>query len=152
MNKYSYLEKPKIFDKKADIVSIFCECKGKILSLLRNPERFQGNTRGGPAGKFELERDRDLESAAYRELIEETGIDLEKLKKEITYLGKHYVKYPDDFDFEYHKFKLILDEEPDVILNNREHIDKVRNTPQDTIKLNLILGEDEVIQYYYGIK
>lgn len=152
MNKYAFLEKPEIFDKKQDIVSVFCEYKWKLLSLLRNPQRYQWNTRAWPAGKFELERDRNLEAAACRELIEETGIDLDILKKEITYLWKHYLKYPDNFDFEYHKFKLILDEEPNIILNSREHIDKTRHTPQDTLKLNLILWEDEVIQYYYWIK
>ncbi len=152
MNKYAFLEKPEIFDKKQDIVSIFCEYQWKILSLLRNPERFKWNTRGWPAGKFELGKDKNIEAAACRELMEETGIDLEKLKKEITYLWKHYVKYPDNFDFEYHKFKVILDEDPDIILNNREHIDKIWKTPKETLWLNLILWEDEVIQYYYWIK
>jgi len=152
MNKYCYLEKPEDFNKKSDIVSIFCEYKWKILSLLRNPERFQWNTRGWPAGKFEWDRDGNLETATCRELLEETWIDLEKLKKEIIYMWRHYVKYPDNFDFEYHKFKVILDEELDIILNNREHVDKIRKTPQETLLLNLIFWEDEIIKYYYWIK
>lgn len=152
MNKYCYLEEPENFDKKVDIVSIFCEYQWKILSLLRNPERFQWNTRAWPAGKFEPDKDKDLEIAARRELIEETWIDLNKLKKEIVYLWKHYVKYPDNFDFVYHKFKIILDEEPDIILNNREHTDKIRKTPKETLWLNLILWEDEIIKYYYWIE
>jgi len=150
--KYCYLEKPESFDKKVDIVSVLCEYKWKILSLLRNPERFQWNTRGWPAGKFESDKDKNLETAAKRELLEETWIDLEKLKKEIIYLWKHYVKYPDGFDFEYHKFKVILNEQPKIVLNKREHIEKIRDTPEDTLKLNLILWEDEIIKHYYWIK
>lgn len=152
MIKYCYSKEPENFNKKADIVSVFCEYKWKILSLRRNPERFQGDTRAWPAGKFELNIDKDFKTAAIRELLEETGIDLDKFPKELIYLWKHYLRYPDWFDYEYHKFKLVLDEEPYIILNNREHTDKVRLTPEETLKLNLIWWEDAVIKAYYWIE
>ena len=152
MNKYSYLEEPENFNKKSDIVSVFCEYKWKILSLLRNFERFQGNTRAWPAGKFESDKDKDFKMAAARELLEETWIDLDRLQNALIYLWKHYLRYPDWFDYEYHKFKLVLDEEPNIILNSREHTDKIRLTPEETLNLNLIRWEDEVIKHYYWIE
>ncbi len=131
---------------------MFCEYKWKILSLLRNFERFQGNTRAWPAGKFESDKDKDFKMAAARELLEETWIDLDRLQNALIYLWKHYLRYPDWFDYEYHKFKLVLDEEPNIILNSREHTDKIRLTPEETLNLNLIRWEDEVIKHYYWIE
>ena len=140
-----YLEKPKDFESRFEVVSCFVEMHGEILLLLRNPDKPQPNTWGVPAGK--CAHGEIPSTAIVREIFEETGM---YLTSEPLFMHKVFVRYP-DFDFVYYIFRVILIERFAVRINPEEHTDFVWVTPQLALKMPLILDEDECIKLSYGI-
>ncbi|PIQ91297.1 MAG: hypothetical protein COV70_04415 [Parcubacteria group bacterium CG11_big_fil_rev_8_21_14_0_20_39_22] len=128
-----YLEKPKEFEPRFEIISCFCECDGEILLLHRQDHKPEGGTWGVPAGK--LNSKESLFSGILREIQEETGFFA--LEKDLLYFRKVFVKYP-DYDFLYHIFSVSLPSKPKVVINPDEHKDFVWKDPRDALKINLI--------------
>lgn len=136
---------PEDFESKIDIVGIFCEWKGKLLYLLKQDHKPQGNTWTDPGGK--VDPGETPQGAIQRELFEETGIQ----SNDIQFLKTYYERYP-DIDFTYHKFRVRLEEDPAIILSPNEHKAYAWFTPEEALKQDLIPGEDEIIRDIYGIE
>lgn len=141
---YLHIQRPSGFFPKFEVVSCYCEVKGKILLLLRQTYKFEGGKWGPPAGKLLLGE--SLGAAITRELREETGILVSMLS--LRYLHVSYLRYP-EYDFLYHTFRLLLDEQPFIILNLEEHQSFQWLLPQEAVLQKLVLGEDESIQRVY---
>ncbi len=142
------LEKTDEFENAPHVVGCLVECKGKILLLHRNSTKPEGNTWGAPGGKVDAEESR--EQAVAREVFEETGIVLSI--KNLEEVGIFYVIHPGNKKFTYTKFRCVLDEEPIVVLSENEHKDFVWVTPDEALRMPLIMDEDFTIQHAYGIK
>lgn len=140
-----FSRKPSVFDPRFIVVSCFCEVQGRFLLLKRSLEKEQGGSWCRLAGK--VEKGESLKNALLRESAEETGIEL-KLKD----LKSHNVVYIQNprFDYIFHIYKVELNSQPVVRLNN-EHIDFKWATPQEALKLNLIQDEDAVIKLFYKL-
>lgn len=148
LNGTVYLEKPADFHPKVEVVGCFLEYENKILLLHRQDHSSQGNLWGIPGGK--LEKSETPISAAIRETMEETGFDISKQK--ITDLGKVYIKYPNS-DFIYHMIKCKpIDPPSGVKITFNEHKGFTWVTPQDALKMNLMLDEDACIELIYSLE
>jgi len=55
-------------------------------------------------------------------------------------------------DFVYHKYRCVLQQEPNIILSPEEHKTYKRLSIEEALEHNLILGEDEIIRDIYGIR
>lgn len=141
-----YKEKPPEYNLKFDVVSCFVEYDGKILLLHRQDNKPQGNMWGAPAGK--VDEGEELLETMVREIVEETGLIIPQQK--ISYFGKFYVKYP-EFDFNYHIFSTLLDEQPIVTINRKEHKEHRWMTPEDALKIQLVPDMDACIKEFYKI-
>jgi 8-oxo-dGTP pyrophosphatase MutT (NUDIX family) len=141
-------EKPEQFENPTEIVGCFVECQGKILLLRRQDHKEHPDHFGPPGGKVDPE-DADLVHAIQREIFEETGlkIDLEKLKFVITF----YVKYPKK-DFLYHQYRVVFQEFPQIVVNEKEHKGYEWMTPAEALQVPLIHDEEHCIEYVYGIQ
>ena len=142
-------EIPDSLENTIHVVGCFVEYDGKILYLQRNSNKFGGDTWGAPGGKVDV-TDNSPESALVREIFEETGIVAQK--ENLKQVGKFYVEHPDNRKFIYTKYRLVLNEKPEVVLREGEHKDFVWVTPTDALNLKLIMHEDDTIKYAYGIK
>ena len=69
----------------------------------RHPQKPQGGTWGVPAGK--VDGDEHRIDALYREIQEETGIDLNQEK--VDFVTTCYVRY-DTYDFLYHIYRSVV--------------------------------------------
>lgn len=139
-----YKEKPENFNPKFEVVSCFVEYKDEILLLLRQDHKPEPNTYGVPAGK--VDPGETIQEAMKREGWEETQIDLSDAK----YFDKRYVRYP-DYDFIYHMYSKKFTEEPDVKINDKEHKDYIRKTPEEALEADLIRDLDECIRIFYKL-
>lgn len=145
LNGTVYLEKPLEFLPKIEVVGCFLEHDDQILLLHRQDHVSQGNLWGIPGGK--LEKGETPIEAAKRETLEETGFDISK--QSIVYLGHVYIKYP-NFDYIYHMIKCQPTEHPgNVKINFKEHKGFTWVTPQDALKMHLMLDEDTCIKLIY---
>lgn len=145
LNGAIYLEKPNNFNPKIEVVGCFLEYEDKILLLHRQEHTSQGNLWGIPGGK--LEKLETPLNAAIRETLEETGFDI--LKQPISDLGKVYIKYP-TFDYIYYMIKCKPVELPgSVKITFNEHKGFTWVTPDDALKMNLMLDEDDCIKLIY---
>lgn len=142
-----FYNEPEKFNKKFDVVSVFVEHDGKLLLLLRQDHKPQGNTWGVVAGKVEAGED-EL-AALVREVEEEIG--LKTRDADYKFFQKIYVKYP-DFDFVYYMYHLPVLEKPTLNINKEEHKDFTWISPTEALALNLIEDEDACIKSFYDIK
>lgn len=142
-----FIEKPEDFYPKIEVVGCFLEHEDKILLLHRQEHTSQGNLWGIPGGK--LEKTEAALTAAIREVLEETGFDISL--QQIVDLGKVYIKYP-NFDYVYYMLKCKPKEHPgDVRIIFSEHKGFTWVTPEDALKMSLMLDEDECIKLAYGL-
>ncbi len=140
-----YLIKPENFQSKVEITACFLEYQDKILLLHRQDHQSQGNLWGIPGGKIEKE-ETPLE-AVIREVREETSFDIST--QSIVYLGHVYIKYP-TFDYIYHMFQCRPAEHPtQVKISFNEHKGFTWVTPEDALKMHLMLDEDACIKFIY---
>lgn len=142
-----FLEPPEKFNPAFETVGCFCEFDNKILLLLRQDDKPQGNTWGMPAGKIK-ERDKSLAHAMQREFLEETGNIV--LPQFFIYFNMIYVRYP-DVDFLYHTFHLILNRQIGVKIDQREHKAFDWFYPEQALTIPLIPVLPELIRYFYKI-
>ncbi|MFC1843071.1 NUDIX hydrolase [Candidatus Dependentiae bacterium] len=90
MNRTFYVDRPKDFSPKVEVVSIFCHVDNKILMLKRNPNKPFGNTWCLPGGK--LDKGEDVCEGLIREFAEETTIELDK--NNVDWINTFYVRAP----------------------------------------------------------
>lgn len=141
-----YLERPKEFNPKFEVVSCFVRCNNKFLFVHRQDHKPEGNTWSVPAGK--IDQGEDVLEAMSRELFEETGLQIvaERFKEPL----KTFVKYPSK-DFIYYITEVSSETLPEIKLSNDEHKGFEWLTLEQALKRKLIPGEDECIQYYYNL-
>lgn len=144
LNAIIYLQEPCDFHPKLEVVGCFLEYSDKILLLHRQEHTSHGNTWAIPGGK--LEKSETPIEAAIRETMEETGFDISK--QPITYLGRVYITYPRALI--YHMVKCTPTELPETVkISFKEHKGFTWVTPQDALKMNLMLDEDPCIRLVY---
>ncbi len=141
-----FLELPRDFKPKLEIVSCFCEHDGKILLLHRCDHKPQGGTWGAPAGK--KENAESAWQAVEREIIEETGLEISPAG--LHYFDKVFIRYP-EFDFVYYIFHYHLAAAAPVRINDAEHQAFCWAAPLEALRMNLILDEDFCIKHFYKI-
>jgi 8-oxo-dGTP pyrophosphatase MutT (NUDIX family) len=95
-----------------------------------------------------LEKSETPIAAAIRETLEETGFDISQ--QQIVDLGKVYIKYP-NVDYIYHMVKSRPIEHPGFVrIVFTEHKGFTWVTPEDALKMSLMLDEDACIKLIYG--
>jgi len=142
-----YLTPPPHFNPKMEVSACYVEYKDRILLLLRQDHKPQGNTWCLPGGKLDP-GDTPLD-AIIREMREETAIELER--NNLAFFKSLYVKYP-EMDFIYYLFHSRLRDKPEVKISLGEHKDHCWVTPLDSLKLTLIPKEDYCIKLFYKIE
>jgi 8-oxo-dGTP pyrophosphatase MutT (NUDIX family) len=140
-----YKTKPKDFSSSVDVVGCFCEHDGKLLLLLRQDSKSQGNRWALPAGK--KEKSETLIKAMIREMGEETGRKVNP--SELRYFRKVYVRFP-EYDFYYHMFHTPWTDE-NVTTAIKEHKNHAWVTPQTALKMDLIQDLATCIKMFYKL-
>lgn len=137
---------PGDFNSKFDVVSCFVENGDKILLLLRQDHKPQGNSWGIPAGKVNTGADLLIEMQ--RELQEETGLIIPPDK--IEFVTKVYTRYP-DYDFIFHIYRTKVDAKSEIEINPQEHKDYQWIKPKDVFSLsNQMEDLDNCIDLIYS--
>ena len=139
-------EKPENFSPlHISAAGCLVEWNGKILFLFRSANRkIDPNTWCTPGGKME-EGETKKECIA-REMREEVGLSY--TPETFGYIRETYCRYA-EFDFVYHIFHVMVQEEPKVVLNE-EHTKYAWFTPEEALTKPLIRDEDTVIRLVYG--
>jgi 8-oxo-dGTP pyrophosphatase MutT (NUDIX family) len=111
-----YLEKPVTFFSRFSVVTCIFLWKGKTLLLYRRNESPQGSRWGLPGGK--IEKGEEALAAMKREILEETGIDINE-----TSLNLFRLFWVDTIgvQFEYYLYYASFAEKPKIVLS-AEHI------------------------------
>lgn len=135
----------KNFSPDFEVVGCFVEWQGKIIILKRHHDCWEGGKWGIPGGK--IEKDETAPSAIVRELSEETGLAVDD--KKIFYIDNIAVDH-DGRKMIYHLFSTVLNQMPNIIINQREHLEYKIIDPLETLKLNLVSDLDYLVQKHYG--
>jgi mutator protein MutT len=138
--------RPKAFVPQVEVATCLLEHDGKILFLLRQEHRPQGNTWSTPGGKLEVGE--TPEQGLVREVFEETGLTI--ASKDLELVNVYYVTYP-DLQFVYHAFRMQLLEKPTIQLQDAEHRDFSWVTPKAALELSLIPDQDFCIKDIYNL-
>lgn len=142
-----YNEQPEGFIPTMEVVGCLIECDNKILLLRRQDNKLQANMWGVPGGKIDKE-DISKEEAIFRELKEETGLDLKE--EDLNFHKTFFVIYPEKH-FIYHHFSVNLKEIPKIIISESEHKAYKWMTIREALESPLIMDEDYCLKDYYGI-
>ena len=135
------------FDTALQCVGCFIEYGGKILFLGRNENKSEGGKYGIPGGKIDEVDDRSPANAIIREVFEETGIVISS--EDLIQTAVFYVAYDGGRKIVYNTYKIILAEEPTVILRENEHKDFVWRSPTEALELPLMVHGDDTIKHVY---
>lgn len=135
-----YTSKPDSFAPDLEVVATYIEAEGKLLIMQLSSTKKDVGLWGFPAGK--VKSGEILEEAALRELIEETGLKVEKPLKAI---GSLYIDKP-GVKFIYHLFGLELEKIEEITLSV-EHQEYRWLSFEEAIKLPLVPGEKEALLY-----
>ncbi len=133
------------FSPRFEVASCFLEHDGKILLLLRQDHKSEGNTWGIPAGKINTANENSL-NGVLRETFEETGIQIHE--DNILHIITTYVRYK-AYDFVFHIYQSILKEKENIHINYEEHKEFCWVTPQEALHLPLIEDLDKCIRLCY---
>lgn len=140
------LEPPEDFSPEIEVAGCYCEHEGKLLLLLRNPQKPQGNTWCVPGGK--LENGETPLEAVIREVREETGIKLSK--KSLVYRRTIYVRFPER-DLILHLFNAHFKKEPKSLsIAPDEHVACRWVTFSQALELPLIPGGEDCLRFAAG--
>ncbi len=157
MTKFIHLTPPENFLPKVEVVTCFLQVSDKILLLQRNDDKLLGGTWVTPGGK--IDSGESAKDAMIREMIEETGIILQK--DDLVEVKKVYVRYgPEldisskhkliEIDFILNIFKAVLSEYPKTIkLAENEHQQAKWVLPKDVLKMDMCPGNDEYVSLVY---
>lgn len=110
---FVYDKKPKGFFSTVEVAAIYLNVNGKLLLLELSADKQEKGTWGVPAGKLEV-GERPAQGAK-RELLEETGIDIED-EGSFHPLGELYIRKP-EIDYIYHLFGINLESQPAICLS-----------------------------------
>lgn len=135
-------KKPASLTWYKDVVWCFVEYTDKILLLCRQKWKSEPWKYGLPAGKVD-QWEWFLE-AMKRETSEETWIEIVAPEYRTVY----YVHYPES-NIVFHVFRAVISPLPQVVLRPEEHSWYVFCTPQDALKLPLMLYMPEIITTLY---
>ncbi|MBA2369804.1 MAG: NUDIX hydrolase [Candidatus Protochlamydia sp.] len=113
---FVYNKKPKDFYPKVEVAAIYLNVNDKLLLLELSADKQEKGAWGVPAGKLEI--DERPSQAAKRDLLEETGIDIEA-ESSFHSLGELYIRKP-EIDYTYHLFVINLESSPAISLSS-EH-------------------------------
>lgn len=138
-----YEFQPEEFNPQVQVAACYLEIDNKLLLLQTTPKKSEPETWGVPAGK--LEKNESPESAAKRELFEETGISIEQ-HSQIQSFGALYIRNP-EVDYVYHLFKVNLNEVPTVCISG-EHQSYKWASSKDLAEMPLMSGEREALKRY----
>ena len=139
-----FSEAPADFKKGYGVVACYVLHDGKFILLHRHAHKSNGDRWGLPAGKIDSGETR--EQAMVREIKEETGLEISE--SDLGYFDSVFVRH-ENRDFEYHMFSTILEEKPEIKISDAEHKDFVWVTPDEALKMNLILNLDECIKLFF---
>lgn len=129
---------PYKFKSKFTVVGAIIEYDKKFLYLKRHPEKNYGLMWGFPGGK--VEKNESKIDGVLREVVEETGLNLEK--NSTIHLRKFYVRYP-RFDFTYDIYLHRLNELPkEILLSKREHVESAWFSFEEASQFPLLPGEE----------
>lgn len=139
---------PADFNPKFEVAGCFCEYDGKILFLLRQDHKPQGNTYGAPSGK--LNGNETAIETVIREVNEEANVALEP--DDLKFVKALFVRY-DEFDFVYHMYKAMLNDQhvKSIIINYNEHKSLKWLTPGEALLEKLIQDEDTCLKICFNI-
>ncbi len=142
-----YTEPPDDFSPRFEVVGCFCESQNRVLYLLRNPHKPQGESWCLPGGK--LEPGETPTQAVIRELKEEIGLDFQE--NSLTTCRDVYIRFPSQ-DFVLHLFRSHLDVIPEALeVAFNEHIDYQWVHCTEVLDLPLIPGGRECFCIAFGI-
>lgn len=140
-----FLSPPENFSPKMEVAACFLSVGDLMLFVKAQPHKASGPLWGIPGGKFE--KGETPEQAVFREVKEETGIDLHLTT--LKNLGRVYIRYP-NIDFIYHMFSFELGDFPEVVIDSAEHSEYKWMTLRESLEHPLIKGEEECIHLVYG--
>ncbi|SRR5581483_1569138 len=143
-----YLKKPDHFNLKAVLGCCYLHFEDKILLLHRQDTKPEGNRWGIPGGK--LDEGENLMDAVVREVLEETGIELDREK--LHFIGKLYITVK-NFHFEYNMvdYREPLTDPGAIKINFSEHKGFTWVTPEDAMKMDLMTDEATCFAITFGI-
>lgn len=136
-------KKPEGFLPQVQVAACYLEIDGKLLLLQQASHKLEPGRWGVPGGK--LEKEETPEQAAVRELLEETGIFLER-SSQVQYVGALYVRKP-TVDYVYHLLQVQVDRRPDICLSN-EHESYKWASLKDLEDMPLMSGGKEILGFY----
>lgn len=138
-----FIEPPEHFEPAFEAVSCFVEYEGKILLLLRQDHKSEGNKWGVPAGKIDVGEGMDM--AMVRELQEETG--LETRPEDMRYIQKVFVRYP-DYDFLFHMFYTKRQQNESIVIETKEHKAYHWAKPEEALAMRLVKDTDSCVKIF----
>lgn len=100
-----------------------------------------------PGGK--LEKGETPLSAAVREVLEETGLNLDRNK--LTYKGEFYFRFP-DVEFVLHVFHCHLDRFSKIVLDPNEHSEFQWTSVSEALQMPLMRGGIECLNTVFPDK
>lgn len=136
--------RPDNFNPRTAIAALYVLHNEELLLLLRADTRPEGTFWGVPGGT--IEHDELPECAAYRELIEETGIAL--LPGSLISVGELYIRKP-RVDFIYHAYSITLAARPSIVLSS-EHTDYTWVSHDQMRTVCLLGGAYEAYEWWRG--
>lgn len=116
MNIEIYEKPPEDFRIQVEVAACYVEVDGRCLFLECSPEKSEPGRWGVPAGK--IEAGESIEECARRELMEETGVQIDP-SIPFRFLGSLFMRKP-AIDYVYHLFSVSLTTFPSVYLS-KEH-------------------------------
>lgn len=137
-----FTEKPASLAGYKDVVWCFVQYEGKILLLCRQTDKSEPWKYGLHAGK--VDQWESLLEAIKREVGEETWLQIWTPEYRTVY----YVNYPES-NIVFHVFKIELSSLPPITLHREEHSCYVFCSPQESLKLPLMLYMPEIITTLY---
>lgn len=142
-----YAVAPEGFTPQVQVAACYLEIDNHLLLLQRAHGKSEAGKWGVPAGK--LEHNETPESAAQRELLEETGISFEA-SSQIQRLNALYIRKP-EIDYVFHLFKVHLDQMPEVHLSD-EHQSYQWAALKNIAAVDLVDGAKEALLHYTQAK
>ena len=136
---------PQGFTPQVQVSACYLEVNNQLLLLQRAQGKLEEGKWGVPAGK--LEQHESPESAAKRELFEETGICF--ADADMYRLDPLYIRKP-EVDYIYYPFKIHLDHLPEVCLSD-EHQNYLWANSSDIESITLMDGAKEALQHYRNL-
>lgn len=136
-------QEPEGFTPQVHVAACFLENEKRLLLLQRAPTKLEPCKWGLPAGKVELNE--TIESAARRELFEETSIEIPACSP-IHFFKSLYIRKP-TVDYVFHLFIVPIDHFPEVKLSD-EHQDFLWASQEEIETLPLMGGAAQAFYFY----